>query len=113
MRSQIFVSALTGEGLPELKSAMKKILGVTDSSDAQIAVSARHKELLQRAESIIEHSTFNIQHSTFNIESPWDTNVVLLAQTLREAAEALAEITGRNVGEDILDKIFSTFCIGK
>lgn len=99
----IHISALTGEGFPELKKALLDCLGVAESTEGRIAVNSRHREALSAAlESL--RSAFEL----CEIE-----DAVLVAQALRETADSLGAITGRNVGEDVLDHIFSKFCIGK
>jgi len=98
------VSALTGAGLPELRGALRETLGLAGQGDSAVAVSTRHRDLLLRADAALAEAAQRTGATG---------DAVLIAQALREAAEALGSITGRNVGEDLLDRIFSRFCIGK
>jgi tRNA modification GTPase len=94
------VSAVTGEGLAELKTAIReKLLGDVGSSQLWIT-SERHAEALQRAKD------FLLQAMT--------TSDDLAALDLEQALKTLAEITGRGeIAEETLKHIFANFCVGK
>ncbi|HLA09245.1 MAG TPA: tRNA uridine-5-carboxymethylaminomethyl(34) synthesis GTPase MnmE [Pyrinomonadaceae bacterium] len=100
----IKVSALTGEGLDEVRTAILAPFEVTTSDGAGLLVTnARHHELLSRATSLVRSSV-----ALLGIESE---EIVLVG--LHDALRLLGEITGETTAEDILSKIFGTFCIGK
>jgi tRNA modification GTPase len=94
------VSAVTGEGLAELKVAIKdKLLGDVGSSQLWIT-SERHAEALQKTKE------FLLQALT--------TSDDLAALDLEQALKTLSEITGRGeIAEETLEHIFASFCVGK
>lgn len=101
----IAVSALTGLGLDALRAALAGALGVVPQAGADgLAVSARHRDLLAQAASAL---------SSAHALALGEADAVLVAQALRDAADALGGITGRAVGEDVLDRVFARFCVGK
>ncbi len=101
----LVVSATTGEGLAALREAIADGIGARASADAGALANDRHRDLLRRADDALAEA------ETLAGISPLDA--VLLAQALREATEAVGAIVGRNVSEDVLDAVFSRFCIGK
>ncbi len=101
----IKVSALTGEGLEELSEEILKKVGVQLEESVNIYVSLRHETLLKKAKEVLER--FKDEYRTKDI-SP---EIAML--DLREASDYLGEILGDITTEDVLGKIFSTFCIGK
>jgi tRNA modification GTPase len=101
----IEVSAKTGEGLDRLKDAIKHLFfkGEVSSKDAMIT-NARHKQALIRAK----------EGCTAALEALKNTSAIDLASIdARNAWMSLGEITGETLEEDIIDKIFSEFCVGK
>jgi tRNA modification GTPase len=105
------LSTATGEGLPELARALRKLvapgfgLGTDESAEQELRVaSERQKLLLDRALSALEATLRSIEANV-----PLDALVL----DLREAADALGEITGEVVSEEVLEAIFSRFCLGK
>jgi tRNA modification GTPase len=93
------VSARTGEGLDALRALVRDRLGGAES-EGEILVLDRHRDALRRA----------ADASAAAAEAPGDE---IAASSLREALHALGEITGETASEELLDRIFSTFCIGK
>jgi tRNA modification GTPase len=100
----VAVSALTGQGLDGLRAALQAALGLAGHGDADIAVGARHRDLLVQAAAALHAAHARCAETG---------DAVLTAQALRDAADALGGITGRNVGEDVLDHVFARFCVGK
>lgn len=102
----IKVSATEEIGLEELKSAMLNQIFKVDfsSTESLIISSIRHKDALGKAQSSLKHTLKSLQR-----RSPPE----LVAVDLRIALDNLGEIVGKTTTEDILDKIFSQFCIGK
>jgi tRNA modification GTPase len=99
------VSAKTGEGLQELKRAMLDPFSLEDVTNAGFLVTdARHHDLLVR-------SADEIGHSLEQIELGLSEEIVLIG--LHNALRFLGEITGETNTEEMLTRIFSTFCIGK
>ncbi len=101
----IKVSALTGEGLETLSEEILKKAGVNLTDSINIYVSARHENLLRRSKEVLE----NFRRSF--AEQEMSPEIAML--DLREASDLLGEILGEVTTEDVLGKIFSTFCIGK
>jgi tRNA modification GTPase len=99
-------SALTGQGLPKLEHAMVSAVlgGIMPSSEAVLVANARHKNALERAQA---HLTDAL--TSHRVGLPDD----FITIDLTAALNALGEITGETVGEDLIDIIFSHFCIGK
>ncbi len=100
----IATSTLTGEGLPELEDAIADLVlaGKVVHSESVLVTNTRHQEALRRS---AEH----LQASILSLEQPLD----FVSIDLRAAYDALGEVTGETASEDLLDKIFSEFCIGK
>lgn len=104
--SVVEVSALTGEGMDGLEEKIEEIVsgGKVRSPESIIVSSARHEEALRRAR---DH--MGDFKNSLGAGVPAD----LMTIDLRDSWEALGEITGSTVTEDLLDRIFSEFCIGK
>ena len=102
----IDISAVTGSGLEELKDQLSAMIweGQVQSENLEIAISARHQTALMRAGEGLQRSEQALS---------MDESLELVAMDLRIAVEAIGEIVGRTSTEDLLDKIFSQFCIGK
>lgn len=101
----IKTSALKGNGIDELKTCIKDIFfgGEIKSKDMFIT-NTRHKEALIRAEQSCIAATSALEN-TMAID--------LASIDIRNAWSYLGEITGESLDEDIIDKIFSEFCLGK
>ncbi|HEX2640321.1 MAG TPA: tRNA modification GTPase, partial [Pyrinomonadaceae bacterium] len=99
------VSAKTGEGLAALQHAIVDPFAPEDVTTSGFLVTdARHHDLLLRARSEIEHSLeLMAQHTS--------EEITLIG--LHNALRYLGQITGETTTEDMLTRIFSTFCIGK
>ena len=101
----IAVSAKTGEGLNELQQAIVEPFALQEiTSDGFLVSDARHHDLLLR-------TTDEILHSIELIEQNASEEIVLIG--LHNAMRYLGQITGETTTEDMLTRIFSTFCIGK
>jgi tRNA modification GTPase len=70
----------------------------------QVAINSRHQDALNRARAAAGRATEALAA---------DATLELVAMDLRIAANAVGEIVGKTATEDLLDTIFSTFCIGK
>ncbi|HTC51012.1 MAG TPA: tRNA uridine-5-carboxymethylaminomethyl(34) synthesis GTPase MnmE [Steroidobacteraceae bacterium] len=101
---RIDVSALTGEGLDTLRSHLKSCMGYHTLESGSVSARQRHLEALARARASIEAAAETLQETRAG---------ELVAQELRSAQRALDEISGEFTSEDLLGRIFSSFCIGK
>jgi tRNA modification GTPase len=101
----VHVSALTGQGLDHLSTAILEPFGSVDSEAVGLLITdSRHYDLLRRAQSSLEESLELLDQNA-------SEELVLVG--LHNALKFLGEITGETTAEDILTQIFSTFCIGK
>ncbi len=102
----IKASMKTKEGMNELYNSISDMFknNELDYNDEIIITNIRHKNIIHKA---IE----NITGTTSRIEQNIPIDVIAIY--IKEALENLAEITGDNVSEDIINKIFSKFCLGK
>ena len=100
------ISALRGEGLTELEDAMAERLwsGTVDIADGALVTNVRHQESLRQARVACAAALAAITRQE---------TLECIALDLREASEHLGEILGINVQEDLLERIFKQFCIGK
>lgn len=99
------VSALTGEGLDELRRQLVKALTEHDDlRDPPAITNVRHLALVDDARAAVERGQTSLQAGA--------TEELVLAE-LATARRALEEITGRRTPDDLLRHIFSKFCVGK
>jgi tRNA modification GTPase len=103
----VATSARTGLGLEELAQTIARVLlggAPPAAGEARLVSNPRHQDALRRA---VEH--LQAANAGWAAGHPTD----LLAGDLTAALNALGEITGESVGDDLLDLIFTRFCIGK
>jgi len=100
----LLLSAKTGQGMDLLEQHLFESIGYHPEDEGVFIARRRHLDALARARSAIE--------SGYNCLAGMGAGE-LLAEELRQAQLALGEITGTFTNEDLLDKIFSSFCIGK
>jgi tRNA modification GTPase len=104
-KSVVEISAKTGEGIEQLKDKIFEIAASgVGSADADVTVNARHADALRRGIGALDEAILQMKR---------EEELEIIASTLRQALDAVGEIVGKTTTEDILDKIFSTFCIGK
>jgi tRNA modification GTPase len=94
-------SCVTGEGIDALREELARVVCTeAERHPDALALSVRQQDALSRARTALERAEKQSEEE-------------LLAVDLREAISALGEITGDTLGEELLDRIFSQFCIGK
>jgi tRNA modification GTPase len=98
------IAAATGEGLPELIARLEEEASALMGQGDAILTRERHRKALERAHAALERArAMLVGHGPLE----------LAAEEVRLAARAIGEITGRVDVEDVLDRLFSSFCIGK
>jgi len=103
----LWISAKYGDGIPSLKEAIYALVmkqSKEDHPSTMMITNIRHKMVLERAVALLSQAKDSIVGG-LSPEFP--------ALDVREALDSLGEIVGKTINEDILDRIFSTFCIGK
>lgn len=100
----VTLSAKTGEGLDLLKKHLKEVMGFSDGSSGHFSARRRHLQGLHEAAKHISLAGDILSRQAGS---------ELLAEELRLAQQALEVITGRFTPDDLLEKIFRDFCIGK
>jgi tRNA modification GTPase len=102
----ITISALTGEGLEILEEAIVETVlsGQASASATPVVSSSRHKEALHQALDHVDAARTAYRKGLF---------ADLVSIDLSAAVSALGEITGQTATDDLLESIFSNFCIGK
>jgi len=103
-RTIIWLSAKHRQGLDLLKQHLKHEMGYAQTTEGVFMARKRHLEALQTALHFIETGQQQLEAYAAG---------ELLAEDLRQAQHALSEITGRFTSDDLLGKIFTSFCIGK
>ena len=101
----IAFSAMAGTGLPDLEKAILSVTathGTAVDMDASVINSVRQKTLLERAVRALRQ-----------FETEEHLSIDVKAEDLREALDALGELTGEVTREDVLNTMFSEFCVGK
>ena len=105
VENAIYISAREGEGIEDLRKALRATVDTEGLYRGEVVVSnLRHLEALCRAHNDM---TAAIEALDRGISEE------LLAEDIRSAINALAEITGRITSDDILQNVFANFCIGK
>lgn len=101
---EIALSAKTGSGLELLTQHLKECVGYQSAGEGSFMARRRHVDALQRGVDLVLHGQQQLLlHQAGE----------LLAEDLRQAQDVLNEITGEFSSDDLLGKIFSSFCIGK
>ncbi|MES2218747.1 MAG: tRNA uridine-5-carboxymethylaminomethyl(34) synthesis GTPase MnmE [Pseudomonadota bacterium] len=103
-KTSITLSAKTGAGMELLTGHIKASVGLTENNEGIFSARRRHLDALARAQEFLQCGYHQL---TANRAGE------LLAEDLRQAQFALAEITGEFRADDLLGRIFSSFCIGK
>ena len=98
------ISALTGAGLDDLRQAIKTLAGFSDPGEGTVIARQRHLDTLQRAQAHFQAGCLVLEECQAG---------ELLAEELLQVQNTLAEITGEFSSDDLLGRIFSSFCIGK
>ncbi len=99
-------SLTSGVGIAELQAAISEKLGGVSNTPVHAVISERHRNLLDqaRAELLLARE---------RLSGAEDETIALAAEHLRSALEYLGQITGRVYHDELLDNVFSRFCIGK
>lgn len=100
---RIYLSAKSGAGLDLLTDYLKQTVGFNGDQEDSFIARRRHLDALRRAQAFAESGAIQLQQHAPE----------LFAEDLRQAQQALSEITGDFSSDDLLGEIFSHFCIGK
>ncbi|WP_337056094.1 tRNA uridine-5-carboxymethylaminomethyl(34) synthesis GTPase MnmE [Pseudomonas sp. USHLN015] len=98
------LSARSGDGLELLREHLKACMGYEQTAESSFSARRRHLEALRQASAHLEHGRNQLTAAGAG---------ELLAEDLRHAQQSLGEITGAFSSDDLLGRIFSSFCIGK
>lgn len=101
---QIKLSAAKGDGLDLLKDHLEQTMGYEKTNESSFLARRRHIDALQRAQEKTKLAKQQLVQTKAG---------ELVAEDLRQAQQALSEITGEFSSDDLLGEIFSSFCIGK
>ncbi len=101
---RVTLSALTGEGMSELRAHLKLCMGFQTLDAGTVSARQRHLDALSRARVRVDDAARLLRERRAG---------ELVAEELRLAQQSLNEITGEFSSDDLLGRIFSSFCIGK
>ena len=102
--AEVRLSALEGRGEEDLVQALLQRCGAGEVAGVLLALNQRQRDLAATAAAALDRS-----REVAAQQLPWDFWTI----ALREAIRALGEITGEELTEAVLDRVFSRFCIGK
>ena len=101
---EVALSAKTGAGIEALRQHLKESMGYSRAGEGGFMARRRHVDALQRAHQCLENADHQFERHHAG---------ELLAEDLRQAQQILSEITGEFTSDDLLGRIFASFCIGK
>lgn len=96
--------AMSEDGLDALREHLKACMGYEGAMEGGFSARRRHLDALRRASEFLDNGQLQLEHMGAG---------ELLAEDLRHAQKVLGEITGEFSSDDLLGRIFSSFCIGK
>ncbi len=102
--TQIYLSIKTGKGMELLTQHLKQSVGFNDQTEDVFIARRRHIEALNQGKDYVDQALAQLQQNQAG---------ELVAEDLRLAQNSLSEITGKFTSDDLLGRIFSSFCIGK
>jgi tRNA modification GTPase len=100
----VLISAKTGQGMEDLRTRIKQVVGASEQAQGAFSARQRHVDALKRTGRHLDAGSRVMKEIQAG---------ELLAEELRLAQQALGEITGEMLPDDLLGEIFSSFCIGK
>ncbi|HEY0549480.1 MAG TPA: tRNA uridine-5-carboxymethylaminomethyl(34) synthesis GTPase MnmE [Verrucomicrobiae bacterium] len=102
----VMMSCTSGAGLESLKDTIKSLVwfGEIRADMLQVMINSRHQDALRRAREATENTVASFMDGQ---------TLEIAAMELRIATDAIGEVVGKTSTEDLLDSIFSQFCIGK
>lgn len=100
----IYLSAKGNQGIDLLREHLKACMGYEHTSESSFSARRRHLQALQEVREAIQHGYKQLKEQRAG---------ELLAEDLRQAQQVLGTITGTFTSDDLLGRIFSSFCIGK
>ena len=105
-RNPVSVSALRGDGIEQLKDGIESMSwsGHVGSAAVDVAINERQADAVQRSLNYLTSAIHQMKSGA---------TLEIISQDLRAGLDTIGEIVGKTATEDILTKIFSTFCIGK
>lgn len=103
-QATLSLSARSGEGIELLRDHLKHCMGYQQTGEGSFSARRRHLDALRKAEAYLDSGHRQLTQAGAG---------ELLAEDLRQAQQALGEITGTFTSDDLLGRIFSSFCIGK
>ena len=103
-RVEIALSAKTGAGLDTLRRHLTECMGYQPAGEGTFIARRRHLDAIRRAQNHLAQGRARLEATRAG---------ELLAEELRLGQQALSEITGEMTSDDLLGRIFSSFCIGK
>ena len=102
--NEIEISTTSGDGIDKLKQKMLELTKISNiPSDSLIITNERHKNALIKANEALTRAIENISEDSLD----------LVSIDIKEAYVSIGEITGNTTSEDIIDSIFTKFCLGK
>jgi len=108
--SEVLVSTKTGQGIDALKDRIKQTLGSKAGASQSLALQPRHAQAIRSALESLEQATAMLEPQR---DSRALHHVELIAGSIREALDALADLGGHLTPDDVIGKVFATFCVGK
>lgn len=102
--TEIALSAKSQEGIELLRQHLKDCMGFSPSGEGGFIARRRHLDALLRTKAFLEQAKLQLEGSREG---------EIVAEDLKQAHRCLGEITGEFTTDDLLGKIFSSFCVGK
>jgi tRNA modification GTPase len=102
--ARVALSARTGEGIDALRVHLSRVAGLTEMGEGALSARRRHLDALERSRAHMQQAANSLRDRR---------TAELSAEDLRLAQSALGEITGEFTSDDLLGRIFGSFCIGK
>lgn len=102
----VYSQLTNGKGLIEIQECIEELLGSTYTGVQRAAISTRHKKIL-------DNSLSEVNRAISILKSTHDDATVLAASHLRYASEFIGQINGKVYHDELLESVFSRFCLGK
>ncbi len=101
----VYLSALKGDGVEELINVIEEVTGTLDFNPSDIVLTTER----QRNSAIRAYSSIDEAITSLNVGMTLDAVTVMI----EDAIEELLELTGKKASEEVINKVFSNFCVGK